>query len=157
MTCHEVMDRVYEADGGENPPLVTQLRMQIHFFFCPRCSREFEKLQIARGLLGESFFPPSPSLEDAIMAQLAQIEEVPEEEYYGVAGVSFRSWVITGLVILLTLSTVFLGMDFLKPSYDWQSSLLLPVGITIGAIVTAYGAIFIGSHLKELTDRFNMH
>jgi hypothetical protein len=149
------MDRMYEAEGEENPSLVTQLRMQIHFFFCPRCSGEFEKLQTARGLLRESFFPPSPSLEDAIMAKIGR--EAPEEEYYSVAGVSFRSWVIAGLVILITLSTAFLGMDFLKPSYDWQSSLLLPVGITIGAIVTAYGALFIGSHLKELTDHFNMH
>jgi hypothetical protein len=39
----------------------------------------------------------------------------------------------------------------------WGSSFLLPIGITIGAIVSAYGALFSGSHLKELSSRFNLH
>jgi hypothetical protein len=35
-------------------------------------------------------------------------------------------------------------------------SYLLPVGITIGIVLTSYGALFIGSHLKELSERFGL-
>jgi hypothetical protein len=30
------------------------------------------------------------------------------------------------------------------------------VGITIGIVLTCYGALFIGSHLKELMERFGL-
>ena len=36
-------------------------------------------------------------------------------------------------------------------------SFLLPVGITIGVVLTTYGALFIGSHLKELSERFGLY
>jgi uncharacterized membrane protein YoaK (UPF0700 family) len=48
-------------------------------------------------------------------------------------------------------------MDFIKVADNWCSSFLLPIGMTVGAIVSAYGALLIGSHLKELSDRFNLH
>jgi hypothetical protein len=48
-------------------------------------------------------------------------------------------------------------MDFIKVADTQGSSFLLPVGITIGAVLTGYGALFIGSHLKELSSRFRIH
>jgi len=30
------------------------------------------------------------------------------------------------------------------------------MGITIGIILTTYGALFIGSHLKQLSERFGL-
>jgi hypothetical protein len=48
-------------------------------------------------------------------------------------------------------------MDFINIADTQGSSFLLPVGITIGAVVTGYGAFFIGSHLKELSSRFRIH
>jgi hypothetical protein len=47
-------------------------------------------------------------------------------------------------------------MDFGTVADHWGSSFLLPIGITVGAVVSAYGALFIGSHLKELSHRFNL-
>jgi hypothetical protein len=35
-------------------------------------------------------------------------------------------------------------------------SFLLPVGITVGIVLTSYGALFIGGHLKELSERFRL-
>jgi hypothetical protein len=48
-------------------------------------------------------------------------------------------------------------MEFARMIPDLASSFLLPIGITIGVIVTGYGALFIGSHRKELSDRFGLH
>jgi hypothetical protein len=156
MTCHDVMDAVYEFEGNESLPLFTQLRIQLHLLHCSHCAGEIERLETARNLLRESFFSPSPGgLEERIMRSIA-LEEPMEAFKENGAGVSFRSWVVTGLIILISLSTSFLGMDFSKVADHWGSSFLLPIGITVGGVVSAYGALFIGSHLKELSDRFNL-
>jgi hypothetical protein len=164
MNCRDVMDRIYEFEGNKFPPLFTQLRVQLHLFHCARCAGELEKLESARRLMKDSFFPPAPELEERIMRSItlekpeAYYEEFPQIAFReNGAGVSFRSWVVTGLIILISLSTSFLGMDFIKVTAHWGSSFLLPIGLTIGGVVSAYGALFIGSHLKELSDRFNLH
>jgi hypothetical protein len=154
MNCDDVIERAYEFDGAEPLPLLTQIRIRLHLLRCPNCRAETAKLNAARSLMRESFFPAAPSLEEAIMGRIA-LEEQPEE-LSEVAGFSFKSWVITGLVILVSLSTSFLGMDFARVADSGGPSFLLPVGITVGGVVTAYGAIFIGSHLKQLSARFNL-
>jgi hypothetical protein len=47
-------------------------------------------------------------------------------------------------------------MDFLTVAVREGSSYLGPLGITIGAALTCYGAVFIGSHVKELSERFGL-
>jgi hypothetical protein len=65
--------------------------------------------------------------------------------------------VITGLIVLISLASAFLGLDFDKVARAGGSSVLLPLGLTIGVVVTGYGALFIGSHLKELSEHFRLH
>ncbi|GHV33735.1 hypothetical protein AGMMS4952_25900 [Spirochaetia bacterium] len=159
MNCNEVMNTAYEFEGNEPPSIFTQLRIQLHLLHCSRCAGEIARLKSARNLMRESFFPAVPEgLEERIMRSIGLEEPETDHEWYPeIAGVSFRGWVVTGLIILVSLSTSFLGMDFSKVADHWGSSFLLPVGITIGGVVSAYGAIFIGSHLKELSHRFNLH
>jgi hypothetical protein len=159
MTCDDVMDAIYEAEGTEPAfHVLTRLRISLHLLHCSRCAGEMKKLKSARLLMRESFFPPGPGLEERIMRNVGW-DDAPEEllgEYPAAAGFSFRSWVVTGLIVLVSLSTSVLGMDFVKVADKGGSAFLLPIGITIGAVVSAYGALFIGSHLKELSDRFNL-
>lgn len=155
MTCRDVIDRVYEFNGDESLGLLTHLRIQFHLLHCPHCGREIEKLETVRDIMGTDFFPPAPALEETLMREI--LGDGPEESFPEAAGISFRGWVITGLIILISLSTSFLGVDFIKIANDQGSSFLIPLGITIGAVISAYGALFIGSHLKELSDRFNLH
>ncbi|MDR2807878.1 MAG: peptidoglycan-binding protein [Spirochaetaceae bacterium] len=158
MHCDEVLDKVYES-LGETLPLRDQALILLHCLWCVRCSEEIKKLRMAEKEMHTQFFPPAPQLDQSIMEQLAfEIETLvttkntPEPA----AGFSFRSWIITGLVILISFSTVFLGMDFINIANFAGSSFLLPVGITIAAVLTVYGALFIASHLKELSDRFGL-
>jgi hypothetical protein len=171
MTCHEVMDKIYEYAGEPVPPLL-HIRMALHLFFCPRCARELERFEEARDILRTGFFPPAPDFEETVMKRLRN-EVFPEaaageEEYLspeeagppaGVpdTGISFRGWVITGLVALFSLSTSFFGFNFSRLAASEGMSFLLPVGITIGVVLTCYGALFIGSHVKELSERFGLH
>jgi hypothetical protein len=145
MNCDKTMEALYEEWGTAPQPFLARLGVYVHLLCCPRCAAEAALLENARSLMRESFPAPPAEMEERIMRSInveEQAEESPE-----VAGVSFRSWVVTGLIVLLSLSS----------SFFWESAVPLHIGITVGAILTAYGSIFIGSHLKELTARFNLH
>jgi len=87
---------------------------------------------------------------------LACEKEVTEPTETVSTGLSTRGWVIAGIVILLSLISAFFGYDFHRVTKAAGISLLLPVGIIIGVFLTGYGALFIGSHLKELSKRFGL-
>ncbi|MDR3122727.1 MAG: peptidoglycan-binding protein [Treponema sp.] len=144
MNCGKAMDAVYEEWGAESLPLFARLEMRLHLLRCPSCAAKAALLQNARVLMRESLPSPPAELEERIMRSVNA--EVQDEASPEVPGFSFRSWVVTGFIVLLSLSSCF----FRKGASP------LHIGITVGAVLTAYGAIFIGSHLKELTERFNL-
>jgi hypothetical protein len=172
MTCQEIMDKVYEYDG-DSMPLTLHIRIALHLFFCPDCARELERFEEARTILRTGFFPPSPDFEETVMDTLRNGAsfEIPgmegadcfSAEEAGVpagipeTGVSFRGWVITGLVALFSLPASFFGFNFSRLAASEGMSFLLPAGITVGVVLTCYGALFIGSHVKELSERFGLH
>jgi len=82
------------------------------------------------------------------------MNEAEEAELPG--GFSTRGWVIAGMVMLVSLATAFFGMDFNRVALAAGMSYMIPVGITIGIALTCYGALFVGSHLKEFTERFGL-
>jgi predicted RNA-binding Zn-ribbon protein involved in translation (DUF1610 family) len=158
MSCQDLLDRVYECAGDAAIPLRLRVHISIHSFFCPECAQEIERFEVSRDILRNDFFPPTPDFEDSVMARICNEMSKTDELYQeSAAGVSFRSWVIAGLVMLVSLSTSFFGMDFARIARSLGSSFLLPVGLTFGVGLTVYGALFIGSHLKELSDRFGLH
>jgi hypothetical protein len=162
MDCNKVLDTIYEYSGGGPIPPLQHIRIALHLFFCPDCAQEVERLEATLEILHSDFLPPSPGFEDPIMALIARGEEefseagewleTPENP----GGLSTRAWVIAGLCVLISLSTAFVGLDFNKIAHIAGMSFLLPVGITIGIVLTSYGALFIGSHLKELSERFGL-
>jgi len=102
----------------------------------------------------KDFFPPSPDFAEPIMERL--YEETCMEETDAPTGFSLKGWVIIGFFVLLSLSSSFFSMNFTEIANAEGSSFLLPVGLTIGIVLTGYGALFIGSHLKELSSRFRL-
>jgi hypothetical protein len=159
MSCSKILDAVYEYSGkGEPMPPLLQIQVALHTIICPDCAQEIERFEVCRDILREDFLPSSPGFEDSVMALIANEEEQPETEevFAAPGGLSTRGWIIAGLIILISLPTAFFGMDFNKIAHEAGMSFLLPVGITIGIVLTSYGALFIGSHLKELSERFGL-
>ncbi|MCL2319255.1 MAG: peptidoglycan-binding protein [Treponema sp.] len=154
MDCRTVMDAVYAAEKDSSLPVLTQIQIRLHLLFCPVCAREQRNLQIVEEIMKTDFFPPSPEFENVLMKRL--YEEDIEENMDAPTGFSFRGWVIIGFFVLLSLSSSFFGINFVKIANSEGLSFVLPLGLTIGAIVTCYGALFIGSHLKELSNRFRL-
>ena len=154
MDCHDVLDTVYEAEKDSSLSIFTQIRIGFHLLFCPACSVEIRNLRHLEEIMKTDFLPPAPDFEECLMERL--FEEGIAEETDAPAGFSFRGWVIIGFFVLLSLSSAFFGVDFVKIADAEGLSFLLPLGITIGIVLTCYGALFIGSHLKELSTRFRL-
>jgi hypothetical protein len=151
------MDLFYECsqDSEEGSmPLLNQIQVWAHCFFCPACSEKIERYQAARTVMKEDFFSSSPDLEEPIMSRIDA--EQADEAYAAAGGLSTQSWVIAGVIILISLVTAFFGLDFQRLALESGMSFMLPIGITIGIVLTTYGAFFIGSHLKELSERFGL-
>jgi hypothetical protein len=154
MFCSDVMEKIMEFEGTKMP-LIFRFKIALHLLACGRCSAEITRFEAARELLKHDFFPPPPELEGIIMERIYR--EEPEDQRETAGEISFRSWVITGIIVVISLSTSFLGMNFGEIAAWGGSSFLLPMGLTIGTVISAYGALFIGSHLKELSEWFRLH
>jgi len=171
MKCSEILDCVYEYSGndfepGESMPLLSQIQVWLHVFFCQDCAEKIERLERTMDIMKGEFFPvlQKPSgfnswadMEDSIMAKVAAEEETEADFSYANPGnLSVRGWVIAGVLIFISFVTAFFGFDFQNVARESGNSFLVPVGITIGIVVTTYGALFIGGNLKELSKRFGL-
>jgi hypothetical protein len=160
---HVILDKFYDyalrSSADNSFSLLNRLEIALYIIFSPRYTAKYIRLEAARDILRSDFFPPvsDTGIEDSIM-DLISAEPVREiSDAQNPYEVSFRGWVIAGLIVLISLATSLFGTDFVRTIPDFAQAFLLPVGITIGVIVTVYGALFIGSHLKELSDRFGIH
>jgi hypothetical protein len=163
MTCRDVRDKLYDSWGDDEPlPFFTRLEIALHFLYCGHCAREARQMESAREILRNDFFPPAPHFEDPLMERIyaGEILDISKEEVLETQNVpgeiSFRRWVITGLIVLVSLATAVFGKDFISIAASQGMSFLLPLGLTIGLVVSGYGALFIASHLRELSDLFGL-
>jgi hypothetical protein len=152
-----VIDKIYDTMGEDEKGIFSQILERVtifmHLLFCSSCAGEARKLYLAEETLRTQFFPISPDVEDAVMRQIENVaDEVEDAEYDS----SFYGWVVTGIVVLLSLSSVFFGMNFKQVAVSQGLSFIIPISVTIGVVLTTYGAVFIGSHLKELSERFRL-
>ena len=153
MNCQKVKDKVY---GDLSPslnfsmPLFTRIKIGLHLLWCHDCTAEIERFEVCKDILREEFLPPSPALEDKIMSFIASEEnealEIQEVEA-SPGGFSLKGWVAAGIAMMVSFMSIF----FISESDD-----MIPIGVTIGIVLTSYGALFICSHLKEFTHRFRL-
>jgi hypothetical protein len=146
---------VYEQ---EDMSLFNRIRVGLHLLVCPDCAQEVERYEVCRDILNSDFMFPEPDLENSVMSMISageeEISEACESEIPG--GFSIRGWIIAGIVMLVSLATVFFGLEFNKVALIAGMAFTIPIGITIGIALTSYGALFIGSHLKTLSERFGL-
>ena len=156
MSCEKIMGLVHEREARDVSFWI-RLRVGLHLFACLDCAKKAARLDLCRQAMREDFFPPSAGLEDAVMAALAKEEgALAAEEAAEPGGFSLGTWVVAGLVLLVSLPTIFFGMGFYSIVRAAGVSLMIPIGITMGIALTVYGTLFIGSHLKRLSERFGL-
>jgi hypothetical protein len=158
MKDNAVLDKFYDyalrSSADNSFSLLDRLEIALYIVFSSRYTARYIRLEAARDILRSDFFPPVPEagIEDSIMDLISaeSVGELPEAQ--NPYEVSFKGWVITGLIVLISLATSLFGTDFVRTIPDFALAFLLPIGV----VITVYGALFIGSHLKELSDRFGI-
>jgi hypothetical protein len=149
------IETIYLFDEEASFLILARRQAELHILTCPACARELKNLQRLGEIMKTDFFPPTPDLDETVMERLTG-ETGQVSNAISQAGFSFRGWVLIGFFMLLSLSSSFFGISFMEIAREEGLSFLLPVGITIGMVLTGYGAFFIGSHLKELSSRFGL-
>lgn len=150
--CEGIIEKIYSDD--EELTLINRLCIAFHKTHCKNCATEarvYEKARISLHNFIPQFatqFAPR-SVADNVMAMI-NYETAP------FVSVSYASWITAGLVIMVSLSTAFFGKDFGRAVTEAGSAFLLPVSLTIGAVITAYSAMFIASHLEQLSAKFGL-
>ena len=149
MSCAKILDIVFEQQ--EDMSLFNRIRVGLHLLVCPDCAQEVERFEVCRDMLQDDFLFLAP---DDETVNTAEALETIDAEIPG--GFSIRGWIIAGIVMLVSLATVFFGLEFNKIALIAGMAFTIPIGITIGIALTSYGALFIGSHLKDLAERFGL-
>ncbi|MCL2138529.1 MAG: peptidoglycan-binding protein [Treponema sp.] len=161
MNCKKNLDRAYEffeQDFHNSITIFTRIKVGFHLLVCPDCARKIGRFEECKDIMSREFLPPSQNLENSVMAMIAaeEGEAFNLEEIETLGGFSVRGWVIAGLVMLVSLTSAFFGIEFHNMALTNGISFMIPIGITIGIALSCYGAIFIGSHLKQFTQRFGL-
>ena len=157
MKCKKAMDLIY-YHYGEALPLLVHIRTAFHLFLCPDCAKKNDLLEKSRIIFNNDFLPSAPGLEESIMSKVSTEESAVQETEKPVFPriLSTRVWVIAGFVILISLTSAFFGLEYNKIANSAGDSFIVPLGITIGIVLTCYGALFIGSRLKDFSKRFGL-
>jgi hypothetical protein len=159
MTCSRAMDIFLDEDGGNATSFIDYIGARLHLLRCRRCRHELAQVEEALDLMRTDFLPNAPDLSDAVMAAIQQdvaaaaakaVDESAEEI------MSLRTWVFAGVTIFASLAISPLGAAFNRLVRSLGSDLILPIALTLGAVLTAYCALFIASHLEELAERFGL-
>lgn len=158
-----VIEKIYE---GETLSFFDRLVIAFHLLGCQQCARDLVRYENAREIMRDDFFMDAESGEtgyesvaDSVMALIS------EEKHEAASGLfvdlpseilPIREWIISGVIIIAALTTSFFGMDFGSLVHDFGNGFTIPLAVTIGTVITAYIAVFIGKHLKELSKLFGL-
>jgi len=151
MKCDDAETMIF----NDAPGLRERAGFALHILFCKKCATLLKREEQAREFFRTDCIPAAPDISDGVMAKINALpEEQNAQEIPG--GFSTRGWVIIGLIVVASLATSFFGKDFIDTAARQGPSFLVPIGIVMGIIISAYSALFIGSHLKELSERFRI-
>jgi hypothetical protein len=155
-----VIEKIYE---DESLSFFERLAIAFHLLGCKKCLHDLTRYENAREIMRTDFFADNgESVADYVMSAIGEeksaaadliadpFADLPPEI------LPIRNWIISGAIIIAALTTSFFGMDFNSLVRDFGNNFTIPLAITIGAVITAYIALFIGKHLKELSKLFGL-
>ncbi|GMO37119.1 MAG: hypothetical protein Ta2F_13290 [Termitinemataceae bacterium] len=185
MKCQKIQDYLYgmHTRSYDGVPVdfispFDKLRLTLHLLNCPVCSAHKELIKKTHAVIRQNFFEQVPSetsavFADSVMEMIYNRSEQNANETVAIEQseclmntiddvktddeiISIRAWIITGVLIFLSLFAAYFGVNLLHT--DPQNiKFLLYIGLTVGGVITAYSAIFIGSHLQELSAKFGIN
>lgn len=148
MRCETFLARYDRLDARSAPSAA----LRRHLESCPSCRASVERLRNAMATAridDQKPLPASAAIEDHAMAVIRLMPK-PQRELF-----STRDWILAGVVIALSMVFIPLGRDFGVFFSVVGTSYTLPLALVLGLAITVYGALFVGTHIDEVTDFVN--
>jgi hypothetical protein len=155
MLCEYFRDRYDRLDAGEEPGIL----LRLHFALCPACREEAAASRAALAAYRNAEHGADAYREDRAGADrieervMAAVRILPRPR----RTVSYRDWIVSGLVIAVSMALIPFGDDFNSIKAIFGMSYTLPLMLGLGLVITLYGAVFIATHMEELGPFVRRH
>ncbi|MBL8967366.1 MAG: hypothetical protein JNG85_10165 [Spirochaetaceae bacterium] len=153
MRCEQFLDRYDRLDAGETPGYP----LRRHLAACASCEAKVRRREAAlaayRAGSSDADAAKGNLLDERIMAAV-RLTPRPRR------AVLVRDWILSGFVIAASMVIIPLGSEFDRAKETFGFRLALPLSLVLGLALTAYMAVFIGSHMDSLLPllrRMNGH
>jgi len=162
MLCEYFRDRYDMLDAGEEPGLL----LRLHLALCPACREEAAASREALAAYRDATYRAATLREGAYRADragpgpdrmeervMAAVRILPRPKRV----VSYRDWIVSCLVIAVSMALIPFGDDFNSIKAIFGRSYTLPLMLALGLVITLYGAVFIATHMDELGPFVRRH
>jgi len=121
----------------------------IHKATCAECKAAAKSMDHAIAAYREPYTFPLGRIDPLLLDEriMNAVRLLPRPRHL----VSTRDWVTAGVVIALSTVLVPLGDGFAFIKEFFGARYTLPLALVLGLSITAYGAMFIGTHIEELS------
>lgn len=144
MDCKQALDEFLFLDHGESLPA----ELTHHVAECASCRRQVARMRsIFIALEREGLAEAPDGSTEAIMAEIRSAADEP---------LSVAKWLGTGVIILASIVLVSFSNSHTWLSRFFGMSLELPLSIILGAAITIYATLFIGTHVHKVAAFFGL-
>ncbi|MBP7096913.1 MAG: hypothetical protein KBC36_12610 [Spirochaetia bacterium] len=145
MTCEDFRNRLDRADGTR-PRGIDAVA---HMARCPACRELATRQATALDLYRAPFAGGERDFVRSVMEVLPFLPK-PRRE------VGLREWAMVGLALAGSSIVAAVSLEAGLAEKAFGTSYVLPLGIVFGLALTAYGLVFIASHLELLAKTFHV-
>lgn len=151
MRCETFRSRYDRLEPGRS----MDRAMIAHLEGCGTCRAEVETVEAALAEFrnadeADEFGELGELLESRVMA-VVRFMPPPQRDF------SIRDWIIAGSVIAASMLLIPVGEYFARFRETFGASYALPLSLVLGLSLTAYGALFIGTHMDEVQGFVDRH
>jgi len=143
--CRYVQDNLIYLEADEYQPL----RIRLHLLFCPNCRKEAARM--ASLLADMRSFEPVPEDFDMTYCIMRSILALHSNVPIEAKNVSMLKWIAAGLLILFSMVVVRFSKTYIWIKAAYGDYFEAPMYLVFGIILTVYIALFIASHIDELS------
>ncbi|MFH0976683.1 MAG: hypothetical protein V1874_12945 [Spirochaetota bacterium] len=141
MKCEKAIADFINQDDSRYPAFL----IRMHIAFCSKCRKEVREMQKAFVLARTtSPFVMSKDITESVMLAISK-----SDMFYG-KNISSAKWISTGSVIFASIFLVSYSDSLIWLKTHFGSVLEVPLFMVLGSVITAYAALYIGTHINGL-------
>lgn len=126
--CQQYMTDYLYLDKNQLLPV----KLTIHLFTCSNCRKQVKTLNHAQKIAGKT-------------------SKIKNQRYIDFPKITLPLWIITGILLILTMITAGITFDFTN------SHIKMFFSILFAAAITSYCALFIGTNLDFFVKQIDTH